>query len=107
MRIAVNDRRKDGDDWVDVAYYFNITAWGNLAERCAEWLTKGKKVGVTGKLTWREWESEAGKRQAVEVNAFQIEFLTPRSESQQTLETAGVAAPVFGGSKPADDDIPF
>ena len=108
MRIAYNDRRKDETgNWSDVPYYFNVTAWGNTAERCSEWLSKGKKIGVTGKLTWREWESQDGtKRQAVEINAFQIDFLTPRSETPQQTSMED-SAPVFGGAASVDDDIPF
>lgn len=108
MRIAVNDRRREGDEWVDVPYFFNVTAWSGLAERCAEWLTKGKKIGVTGKLTWREWESQDGqKRQTVEINAFNIDFLTPRGDTSMTLDTEPVTAPVFAGRANPDDDIPF
>jgi single-strand DNA-binding protein len=98
MRIAVNDRRKEGDDWVEVPYYFDVIAWSRLAEQCADSLSKGQKVGVTGKLTWREWEAQDGtKRQSVEISAVSVDFLSPRGEP------AGVGS----GSSPADDDIPF
>jgi single-strand DNA-binding protein len=109
MRIAVNDRKKDGDEWVDVPYYFDVVAWGRKAENCAQWLTKGKKIGVQGKLTWREWQAQDGtNRQSVEINAFEIDFLTPRDSdgggsSNQFVPTGGYSQDFSG----ADDDIPF
>jgi single-strand DNA-binding protein len=81
LRVAVNDRVKRGGDWTDASYFFDVVVWGRQAESCAEWLAKGKKVGVTGKLTWREWEARDGsKRQSVEIVAATVQFLTPRSE---------------------------
>jgi len=111
MGVAVNDRKKDGDEWVDVPYFFDVVAWGPLGERCAQYLAKGKKVAVNGKLTWRSWEAQDGsKRSAVEIHAFGVDFLTPRSEgdSQGGFGSGGQQA--SGGSfgdAPIDDDIPF
>jgi single-strand DNA-binding protein len=81
LRIAVNDRKPDSSgEWVDVPYYFDVTVWGRKAENAAQYLAKGNKVAVSGKLTWREWEAQDGtKRQSVEVNAFDLDFLTPRN----------------------------
>lgn len=109
MRIAVNDRRKVGETWEDVPYYFDVTVWGSQAERCAEYLAKGRKIGVSGKLTWREWESNEGaKRQAVEITAFQVDFLTPRdSDGGSPREQEYVGAGVSSGQLAPDDDIPF
>ena len=83
LRIAVNDRQKRNEEWVEVPFYFDVTVWGKQGENCAQWLTKGKKIGVSGKLAWREWEAQDGsKRQAVEIVAAQfggVDFLTPKS----------------------------
>jgi single-strand DNA-binding protein len=125
LRIAVNDRVKRQGEWTDAAYYFDVVVWGKQAENCTEWLAKGKKVGVTGKLTWREWEAQDGsKRQSVEIVANTVEFLTPRSENggrASGSDDYGYAPPgdgdlgVPGGSgdptapepvtQPADDDF--
>jgi single-strand DNA-binding protein len=103
LRIAVNDRIKRNDEWVETPYYFDVTVWGRQGENCAQWLAKGKKVGVNGKLTWREWEAQDGtKRQAVEIVAAQfggIDFLTPKSEGS----SGGHYREDYGGSAPADD----
>jgi len=119
LRLAVNDRVKRGEEWQDAAYYFDVTVWGRDAENCAQYLAKGRPVGVQGKLTWREWDAQDGtKRQSVEVTANNIQFLGSREggapgggggESGQFVPQ-GAAAPAASADFPAsaaDDDIPF
>src|SRR6266404_7906139 len=73
LRVAVNTRQKDSStgEWGDKPNYFDVTVWGNQAESCAQYLSKGRPVGVDGRLEWREWDATdgSGKRQAVEVVA--------------------------------------
>jgi single-strand DNA-binding protein len=113
LRIAVNDRVKRGEEWTDAAYYFDVTVWGRTAENCAQYLAKGRPVGVQGKLTWREWDAQDGtKRQSVEVVADNIQFLGGRDGGggEQQFVPAGAAAPAAADDFPAaaaDDDIPF
>jgi single-strand DNA-binding protein len=113
LRIAVNDRVKRGEEWQDAAYYFDVTVWGRTAENCAQYLAKGRPVGVQGKLTWREWDAQDGsKRQSVEVVADNIQFLGGRDGGG---DAAGQFVPQGASSQPsadfpsaaADDDIPF
>ncbi len=113
LRIAVNDRVKRGEDWQDAAYYFDVTVWGRTAENCAQYLAKGRPVGVQGKLTWREWDAQDGtKRQAVEVVADNVQFLGSRGDGEgggQFVPQAAAATPATADfpSSAADDDIPF
>src|SRR5688572_26712958 len=52
------------------AEYHNIVAWGKLAEICGQYLGKGRKVYVEGRLQTREWETQdAQKRQRTEIVA--------------------------------------
>jgi single-strand DNA-binding protein len=117
LRIAVNTRRKDGatGEWTEKPNYFDITVWGNQGENCAQYLSKGRPVGIDGRLEWREWEATdgSGKRQAVEVVAESVQFLGGRDDA-----AGGGGAPQFvpagaaGDSadfpaSAADDDIPF
>jgi single-strand DNA-binding protein len=118
LRLAVNDRIKRGEEWQDAAYYFDVTVWGRTAENCAQYLAKGRPVGVQGKLTWREWEAQDGsKRQSVEVTANNVQFLGSRDggggggEGQfvpqgASQSSAGQPSADFP-SAAADDDIPF
>jgi len=116
LRIAVNDRVKKGEEWQDAAYYFDVTVWGRTAENCAQYLAKGRPVGVQGKLTWREWDAQDGsKRQSVEVVADNIQFLGGRDGGggdgggQFVPQGAGQSSQPSADfpSAAADDDIPF
>jgi single-strand DNA-binding protein len=112
LRIAVNTRRKDETgQWVDKPNYFDVTVWGNQAESCAQYLSKGRPVGVDGRLEWREWDASdgSGKRQAVEVVAESVQFLGSRGEGvgEPQFVPAGAAAESADFPSSADDDIPF
>jgi single-strand DNA-binding protein len=105
LRLAVNGRRKDGDEWVDKPNYFNINVFGNQAESCAQYLSKGRPVAVDGRLDWREWEKDGQKRQAVEVIADSVQFLGSRSDGDDDRD-GGQFVPAAAAPN-ADDDIPF
>src|ERR1051325_4943808 len=51
LRLAVNTRRKDSatGEWTEKPNYFDITVWGNQGENCAQYLSKGRPVGVDGR----------------------------------------------------------
>ena len=112
LRIAVNTRQKDPQgNWGDKPNYFDITVWGNQGESCAQYLSKGRPVGVDGRLDWREWEAQDGtKRQAVEIIADTVQFLGGRDqaagEPQFVPANASTESADFGQSG-TDDDIPF
>ena len=112
LRLAVNTRRKDQatGEWGEKPNYFDITVWGQQGENCAQYLAKGRQVGVQGRLEWREWEAQDGtKRQAVEVVADSVQFLGTRGEGEGQFVPAGATASQSADFPPsaADDDIPF
>ena len=114
LRIAVNTRRKDETgQWVDKPNYFDVTVWGNQAESCAQYLSKGRPVGVDGRLEWREWETQNGdKRQSVEIVADSVQFLGSRGDGDGGgggyIPADAPATPAGDfPSSPTDDDIPF
>ena len=115
LRIAVNTRQKDAQgNWGDKPNYFDVTVWGNQGESCAQYLSKGRPVGVDGRLDWREWEAQDGtKRQAVEIIADSVQFLGSREGGgvgePQFVPAAATAATDTADFGPggADDDIPF
>jgi single-strand DNA-binding protein len=118
LRLAVNSRRKDqSGQWVEKPNYFDVTVWGQQGENCAQYLAKGRSVGVDGRLEWREWDAQDGtKRQAVEVIADSVQFLGGRGEGEgggfaggggnQYVPASASSAPAADFA-PADDDIPF
>ena len=75
--VAVNRRNNDGSD------FFPVTAFRKTAEICADYLSKGKKVCVVGEIHINEYTSKDGvKRTGVEVNASEVEFLSPKEREK-------------------------
>jgi single-strand DNA-binding protein len=88
--LAVDrDSREGGADFVW------ITAWERQAELCSEYLYKGRRVGVEGRLRTRTWEQEGQRRDAFEIVARRVEFLSspePSTEAEVIpFETAATA----------------
>jgi single-strand DNA-binding protein len=69
--IARNPRRREGNEWVDGdPQFYDVKAWGTLAENISESLQKGNRVVVFGELEHRTWETDSGdKRSKVEIKA--------------------------------------
>jgi single-strand DNA-binding protein len=112
LRVAVNSRRKDETgQWVDKPNYFSVSVFGNQAESCSQYLSKGRPVAIDGRLDWREWQAQDGsKREAVEIVAESVQFLGSRGEAggetpQFVPARAAGETPDFPSSP--DDDIPF
>jgi single-strand DNA-binding protein len=97
IRLAVSSRGRDeSGNWSDRANYFDVTVFGRQAETASQYLSKGRRIGVDGRLSWREWEAQdGGKRQSVEVVANDIFFLDSRGD-------AGDGASYGGGSGGAE-----
>ena len=97
--IAVNGRKSD-----DPTAYFRITVWRQLAEICNRYLTKGKKVFVSGPVSVSTYTAKDGSTKAsLEVTAEDVEFLSPAgtgAENAQVDERAGFV-------KVEDEILPF
>jgi len=65
--------------------WFNIVAWGTLAEICAEHLLKGQQIYIEGRLQTRKWEDkEGGKHSSFEIVANEMMILGERKDHEQT-----------------------
>ena len=82
IRLAVSSRSRDeAGNWGDKSNYFDVTVFGRQAETASTYLAKGRRIGVDGRLSWREWQAQDGtKRQSVEVIAGDVFFLDSRGE---------------------------
>ena len=131
IRLAVSSRARDeSGGWGDRSNYFDVTVFGRQAETASTYLAKGRRIGVDGRLSWREWQAQDGsKRQSVEVIANDVFFLDSRGdggasgegggsqqgagwsrEDAQAPTPIGAAAGNSGGSGAADGDdaeVPF
>src|SRR5215469_3401012 len=77
--LAVNRRVKSSERTAEDTEWFNIVAWENLAETCNNYLHKGTKVFIEGRLQQRKYtDKEGAQRTAVEVIATEMEILTPK-----------------------------
>lgn len=80
--IAVNRRGQDKPD------FFRINAWRGLADTCAKFLAKGRKVAVVGELQARTYEAKDGKTKvSLDVQADEVEFLSPAEQKQEKPKT--------------------
>lgn len=83
ISIAVSRRFPDSDGNTQTDF-FNIVAWRGLAENCEKFLSKGKKIAVTGSIQNRTYEDKEGvKRTVTDIIADEIEFLTPVDKPEQ------------------------
>lgn len=123
--VAV-DRAGDKDEGTGeyAAGFFDVTVWGASGEATAQYLEKGQRVGVNGRLFYHKWEAQDGtKRNKIEIvaGAFGVDWLDKSGQSggdgQTRLnEPAGVRRGASGSedvpvstdyAAPVDDDIPF
>ena len=106
--IAVN-RKKVSEPQTD---FFRINAWNGLADTCARFLNKGKKVAVVGELQARTYEDKQGKtRLSLDVSADEVEFLSPKEEKpkkeKENSDGYDNPADLAGFTDIRSDDLPF
>jgi single-strand DNA-binding protein len=115
LRLAVNTRKKNSatGDWEDKPNYFNVTIFGRQAESCGQYLSKGRPVGIDGRLEWSEWEKDGEKRQSVDIIAENVQFLGGREENGRSqdvdlpADTSDLPTPGTATIAVSSDDIPF
>lgn len=77
--LALNRAYKGQDgEWQEATDYIDVVAWAALGERVAQYLSKGRRCLVQGRLQSRSWEQDGVKRSKVEVNASDVTFLDSR-----------------------------
>lgn len=88
LRIACNSSRKDPDgSYSERPNYFDVSVFGPAAENVEQYTRRGSRVGIDGRLEWREWEtSDQQKRQAVSVVADTVQFLDAAGEHTEAGE---------------------
>jgi single-strand DNA-binding protein len=112
--LAVNDRIKRGNDWVDEATFVDITLWGRTAEVACEYLAKGASVLIEGRLKLEQWEKEGTKHSKLKVVGEAMQMLGGKKDGQgggggqsrtrQTQAQTSYEPPADGSG---DDGVPF
>src|SRR6185503_11066464 len=87
--VATNRTWMDGSgERKEAVEYHEVVAWGKLGELAAQYLAKGRKVMVVGRLQTQSWEKDGVKRQRTEIVASDVNF----------LDAPGAAGAASGGS---------
>jgi len=108
--VAVNDNYTNSQgEKVERTLWFRVSTWGKQAEICNQYLKKGRKVLVEGRLVAdpatggpRIWQGQKGTGASYEVSASTVRFLSSRGETEE--------GSVQGGEGPGmteDENIPF
>ena len=124
--LAVNDRVKRNDQWVDETTFVDVTLWARTAEVASEYLSKGSPVLIEGRLKLDQWEHEGQKRSKLKVIGEKMQMLStrggggggggprpPQQQQQPDSQYSQPAPPDDGFSPPptdqpsGGDDIPF
>jgi len=101
--MATTFKYKDNEE----TEWHKVVVWGRLAEICGEYLQKGSKVYVEGRIKTRKWEDRDGnERKTQEIVANEVKFLSPSGsgkgyQSDEEQYGDGYEPP------PPDDDVPF
>lgn len=107
--VATNRRynTRDGQQ-VDETEWFRVSAWGRLAETTNQYLTRGSKVYVEGRLSSRTYQTQNGDtRVSLDVNASDVRFLDPRGQVSGDPGGYGGGPPPYGGAPDDEDDLPW
>jgi single-strand DNA-binding protein len=112
LGLAVNDRVKRGDEWVEETTFVDVTLWGRTAEVAGEYLSKGSPVLIEGRLKLDTWEQDGQKRSKLHVVADRMQMLGgksgggggPRSVAASSEQPVAASSESF---EPPQDEIPF
>lgn len=90
-----SDKDKSKTLWI------KVVVWEKLADSCIKYLSKGKAVYIEGRLQERTWEKEGVTQRVIELIAHNVQFLSPKEESDKKVEQ------VFDPEIDKYVDIPF
>lgn len=104
ISLATNERYKDkAGNWQDRTEWHNVILWARLAEIASEYLKKGSKVYIDGRMQTRSWEDDQQvKRYMTEVIAGNLIMLDAKPDGKKSDKSeAAEQGPI------TDEDIPF
>ena len=128
IAIAVNERVKRNDQWVEEVNFFDVTLWGRTAEIAGEYLSKGSSVLIEGRLKQDKWEKDGQKHYRLKIIGEKMQMLGSRpggsssggspaataaagydnSRSDQASNSSHeVAAETVNQGLPPEDEVPF
>jgi single-strand DNA-binding protein len=116
--LAVNNSKRDANgEWTEDTEWFRVTAWERAAESVNQYLAKGRRVFVDGRLSTRQYTSSSGEaRTSLEVRAFKVMFLdnsggdssgagAPPEAQSYSAEPSGPPAPQAPAANTPSEDV--
>lgn len=91
--IAVNRRRKSGDQWTEEVHFFDISLWGKRGEGLHQYLAKGKQIAVLGELRQNRWEHNGQNYSKVEIHANNVQLLGGGNKNEAGGNAQGPGMP--------------
>ena len=98
--IASGRKFKSGDEMKEETSFFDCVAWGKSGEIINQYVKKGDRIGIEGRLLQRRWESEGKKGQKVEIVVENFQFLNDKKGSQS--QVGDNSENIF-----SEDSVPF
>jgi single-strand DNA-binding protein len=101
--LAINEKVKKGNDWVDETLFVDVTLFGKTADIAARYLTKGSSCLIEGRLRQERWEKDGVKHQKMTVTGDKLQLLGSKngggsSQSSHPTSESGVGDSYGGGS---------
>ena len=122
ISLAVNERVKRNDQWVEEVNFFDVTLWGRTAEVAGEYLSKGSSILIEGRLKLDRWEQEGQKRSKIKIVGEKMQMLGSRggggggssstnsnnnSSSNQRPQNSEAQQSAPAQGPPPADEVPF
>ncbi len=101
--VAVNRSYKVNNEWKEETYFFDVEAFGYLAERLGKQLFKGMQILIEGQLRQDRWETASGERRSkIKIVADKVNILSGKSEKSNSDDEPDMSIP-----NEKDEDVPF
>lgn len=112
FRLATTERWKNkAGEWQERTEWHNIVLWGKTAEVAAEYLKKGSRIYIGGRVSYKSWEDDQGtKKYKTEIVADRMQMLDSKSSanaSETTAKTDEVVVNTGEAVASTSDDLPF
>ena len=101
--LAINDKRKQGDEWVEETTFVDVTLWARTAEVASEYLSKGSPVLIEGRLKLETWEKDGQKRSKLKVIGERMQMLGGQRQQDDEYSQPAGSIEIQPGETEGDD----
>ena len=108
FRMATTETWKKEGEKEELTEWHRVVAFGRLGQICGEYLSKGSKVYIEGRIQTRKWEDRDGNpRYTTEIVAREMKMLSPRGAEEGQSGRYNEEEPPLQDAPPMEDDVPF